>query len=253
MSRRAKESGSIYVLRNRVNGKCYVGQTIKVVATRVAEHKSHPKMLISKALRKYGRAEFDIFVVQGFPVSWLDKMEIAMIARLKTIVPMGYNCHLGGQATHGVSDSTREKLSIANKGNNSCWGRVLSETTKAKLRAANLGRRLTPEQKAKLSRAKLGIKFTEEHKRKIGAAHKGRVFSSERRHRMSLVRKGKRAGAESPRARPVRCIDTGINYDTVTQAEQAVGVATGCISGACSGRYKTSGGYHWQYREKESA
>ena len=45
MSREPK-SGSIYVLRNRVNGKCYVGQTIKAVARRIAEHQSHPEMLI---------------------------------------------------------------------------------------------------------------------------------------------------------------------------------------------------------------
>lgn len=43
---------------------------------------------------------------------------------------------------------------------------------------------------------------------------------------------------------PVRCVETGKIYQSQMEAERATGAEN--ISGCCTGRYKTSGGYHWE-------
>lgn len=47
--------------------------------------------------------------------------------------------------------------------------------------------------------------------------------------------------------RPVRCIDTGVEYPSISEAERQTGVNSSCISAACRGLKKTAGGYHWEY------
>ena len=54
--------------------------------------------------------------------------------------------------------------------------------------------------------------------------------------------------ASIKRRRPVKCIDTGITYESVTEACRAVGIKHhGNLVSACTGRYHTCGGYHWEY------
>lgn len=48
--------GIIYLLKNKINGKCYVGQTIKTLEERIYRHKykSNKKIMpISFAIKKY--------------------------------------------------------------------------------------------------------------------------------------------------------------------------------------------------------
>lgn len=45
----------------------------------------------------------------------------------------------------------------------------------------------------------------------------------------------------------VKCKETGIIYASTHQAQRKTGVSQGNISSCCNGRYKTAGGYHWQY------
>ena len=47
------------------------------------------------------------------------------------------------------------------------------------------------------------------------------------------------------RARPVRCVETGVVYPSQRSAEKDTGFAG--IHKACSGRQSTAGGYHWCY------
>lgn len=46
--------------------------------------------------------------------------------------------------------------------------------------------------------------------------------------------------------RRVRCIETGIVYNSGHGAERYLGIGHNCISMAISGRSKTAGGYHWE-------
>ena len=73
-----------------------------------------------------------------------------------------------------VSDSTREKLRAAKKGEkNPMYGKHLSDESKNKLSEARKGIHFTEEHKNKLSEAKKGHPVSEETKKKIGELKKG--------------------------------------------------------------------------------
>lgn len=50
-------------------------------------------------------------------------------------------------------------------------------------------------------------------------------------------------------SKEVLCVETGIVYESVRQAERVTGVQNTNISACCLGKYrhKTAGGYHWKY------
>ena len=55
-------------------------------------------------------------------------------------------------------------------------------------------------------------------------------------------------GGKNPRARKVRCIETGQVFDSIKEAQEWLG--KGNIRACCKGRSKTAGGYHWEYVEE---
>lgn len=57
----------------------------------------------------------------------------------------------------------------------------------------------------------------------------------------------KRRGKENYRARAVRCIETGVSYDTVTDAANATGAHVSAIVRVCKHAGKTAGGFRWEY------
>jgi len=60
-------SGLVYILKNKINGKIYVGQTIQRFEQRLRQHlfaaDSNSKQLIHKAFRKYGIDNFSIEII----------------------------------------------------------------------------------------------------------------------------------------------------------------------------------------------
>lgn len=50
----------------------------------------------------------------------------------------------------------------------------------------------------------------------------------------------------------VKCVETGEIYKTINEASENIGISSNGISNALKGRCKTSGGYHWEYVEKEN-
>lgn len=51
------------------------------------------------------------------------------------------------------------------------------------------------------------------------------------------------------RSKKVRCIDTGIIYESTKEAERQTSINQGNISKACRGIYKTAGGKHFMFEE----
>lgn len=55
-------------------------------------------------------------------------------------------------------------------------------------------------------------------------------------------------GTRTQRTRKrVRCIETGIIYESLTEASSKTGISQGSISECCNGKRKTAGGFHWEY------
>jgi group I intron endonuclease len=116
----------IYLLTNTVNGKRYVGQTVKTLSARWSQHKTfakngnagHNECPITRAIRKYGSDAFTAEVV--FTCSdkiALNKAEREYIVSFGTKSPNGYNVTDGGDGVSGWthSEETRRKIGEANK------------------------------------------------------------------------------------------------------------------------------------------
>jgi group I intron endonuclease len=82
---------TVYVIRNRINGKCRVGQTINLRQRLVGYLRD--KML-GKTIRKYGMTNFDVFYYT-IPYVYGDYLETKLIKEMNSIHPNGYNKNLG--------------------------------------------------------------------------------------------------------------------------------------------------------------
>ena len=163
--------GIIYVARNSITGKAYVGQTKYKLSDRKRAHKynsaSGGRGRFYNAIRKYG---FDVFgwaVLEECEIEDLDRRETYWIMILDTVKD-GYNLSLGGQGRRGHSEETKEKLRFAGvrrgmpplaleraiKVNS---GKHHSEETRSKQRSAALGRKWTPEMKEYIRNKRWGV------------------------------------------------------------------------------------------------
>lgn len=115
-------TGIIYLIRNLVNSKGYVGQTILTSRKRWSLHKSGARrgegFPIYRAIRKYGAENFSIKVLALVDPQQLDDLEKKYIKDLNTHVDngCGYNCDEGGRGNRGFfSKETRLKISSIQK------------------------------------------------------------------------------------------------------------------------------------------
>ena len=144
----------VYIIRNAVNGKIYVGQTCQTVELRLRSHFKQAKYgrgtHFCNAIRKYGEQVFSIdpiCIVRS--QKDLDYFEQSLIAALDSTNRLkGYNGTVGGE--HGtLSDDVKRKIGLANKGRKS-WraGRKcgpLSAAQKKKIGNFWRGKKHTPE------------------------------------------------------------------------------------------------------------
>ena len=57
--------------------------------------------------------------------------------------------------------------------------------------------------------------------------------------------------ANHSRGKPVKCVETGKEYWSASEAHRQTGIAISHICDACNGKLKTSGGFHWEWIKKE--
>lgn len=93
-------NGFIYIIRNTVNSKVYIGQTRTSVDQRWKEHLRHAQygdQVINRAMKKYGIDKFYIETLEICDVSILDEREIYYIDLYdSTDKSKGYNVSIGG-------------------------------------------------------------------------------------------------------------------------------------------------------------
>lgn len=105
---------SVYLIRNRVNGKGYVGITIKTLQDRLAEHirdaletkrysANGRRYPLQAAIEKYGPRSFTIELLEhAYGLSEAQELETHFIRELNTYASgtgprMGYNLSFGGE------------------------------------------------------------------------------------------------------------------------------------------------------------
>lgn len=91
----------IYLIKNNINGKCYVGKTLKSPKERFSEHlydaykPTEDNRPLYRAIKKYGKDNFSLHVLEECTDGLASEREIWYIKKLKTYAH-GYNATIGG-------------------------------------------------------------------------------------------------------------------------------------------------------------
>lgn len=205
----------IYKIKNLLNNKIYIGQSIDI-NKRLWEHKrkvikNNCKYPLYKSIRKYGTENFEFIIIELVTdYLKLDEREQYWMDYYKSYnKEYGYNLSptSGGsntgfkqseetkkkmaEARKGFKHSkeSKEKMSISKKGKKI---KPMSEKTKKKLAVFRLGKKLSHESKQKVSLSKKGIKRKEETKNKIAQTLKGRKLSEEIKIKISAALTGRK-------------------------------------------------------------
>lgn len=103
------EFGEIYIIKNFVNGKRYIGQTVQSSQERFSQHireayakgRKEYNYCLSRGIRKYGEESFDYAVLADkVPLDDLDLVEEHYIDMYQTTNPeLGYNNSIGHRDT----------------------------------------------------------------------------------------------------------------------------------------------------------
>lgn len=217
--------GVIYLIKNKINNKIYIGQTIHSFSERYKNgnllntHNIHLK----RAVLKFGHENF--YVDEVFDIAYskedLDKLEDMYIKIYKSYNrKYGYNLRLGG---------SRGKH---------------SEESKQKNRKAHLGRKLPKEFcKAISIRTKgernpfYGKHHTEKSRMKISEAHKKENLSKET---LDKMRRNNLKG-NNPFAKKIYCITTNEVFSYINEAALKYNIDSSSISKVCKGKLNWRG------------
>jgi group I intron endonuclease len=167
----------VYVITNNINGKVYVGQTIRTFKQRLKQHKDlkHSHNLLASALVKYGIDSFSHFENE-VPRELCDNFERNLIELYNSRTPHGYNLEGGGRSHWVVSPETRAKISKAQIGKkrNPQWRKNISEGLKKSRKNKVPRGKPSPETIDKIRKAHIGKKLSDSHKKKLSDAHLGK-------------------------------------------------------------------------------
>ena len=98
------------MLRNKINGKIYIGQTIRSIEERFKEHQkeSNGCVAIRNAIQYHGWCNFEKDLYEC-PDEDLNFDEELLIREMGTLSPHGYNLMEGGGACGKRSEETKQK------------------------------------------------------------------------------------------------------------------------------------------------
>lgn len=130
--------GHIYLITNTINGKQYIGCTIKPIEKRWRGHLNEARRgcayALHRAIRKYGAKSFQVECLEEVADSHeaLLAAEVRWIADLQSQVPRGYNLTDGGQGIDfSVPETRRRQIEGSRKRSASPeWLKAQSEAKK---------------------------------------------------------------------------------------------------------------------------
>lgn len=225
----------VYMHRNKINNKCYIGITKQYpedrwqngLGYRINKH-------FWNAIKTYKWENFEhIIFEEGLTKEEAAKKEILLIALYDTTNPeCGYNISTGGEC--GSAGVKR------------------SDDFKQRLHDVNIGKHLSEETKKKLSQQRKGKKrniiYSIDARRNISESKKGnknpnygKPLTEERKIIISQAR-----------SRAVIQLDFDGNfvaeYKSMAEAERKTGVKSSNICTCCQGIYEMAGGFKWMLK-----
>jgi len=264
---------NVYLVKNKFNGKGYVGITTVNIDWRIAGHlkdvEKGSTLPFHLALRKYGIESFDISSLQDCEsTDELKLAEVYWIDKLSTFIDNhGYNATRGGDGIFGHKHTleTRKKQSM------SARNKIVSSIARSNMSIAQK-KRFTSEENLKkhrdiLSKIDRSYVNTNAYKAKISAANTGKKRSKitceniskallARKYKMSEDKKlkisTKLIGNQCAKRCPILQYDLDgkfIAYHATTYAAaSSIGKKSpSAIIACCKGRISFAQGYIWKY------
>lgn len=238
-------------------GKVYIGITCQQPQKRWKNgfgYRNNP--LFYNAIQKYGWDSFTHEILfSDLTMQEACEIEERLIAQYKSYDKQyGYNVALGGE-TNRPTEQTKEKIcsSVTAKWQDEEYkqqtsqnmrGIKRSDVARENISKAQKKRFENPEERKKISERQIGTKRTESAKEKTSASLKRYYLDKEN---LEKLRKVRAQVNRAIRGKKVLCVETGVVYETVTDAAEAVKTDSGNISYVCKGKRHTAGGYHWAY------
>lgn len=254
--------GYIYMIKNKINTKCYIGQTIgKDVNTRWKEHirsaNTNGCPALYGAFRKYGVEQFDFKIICISFDEACDDLEINYISKFNSIAPNGYNLESGGNKNKIFHPETCKKISIALtckkhseerklKNSNSQKGKTHTEESKKKMSESRKGKKmnLSDEQRQKWSNRLKGHPVSDLTKQKVAEANKTRIWTDEMKQQIS------------EKLKKLKCKKVGKytldgilieSYNSITEAVEKSGTYREYISECCNNKRTKFINYIWKF------
>lgn len=213
-----KPYGYIYITTNLINGMRYVGQ--KKMNRNWKNYLGSGTWFL-KAVKKYGEENFSKIILDfANTPEELNEKEVSYIAFYNAVESDDfYNLSYGGHES--PTEETKEKI------RQSHIGLLAGE------KHPMYGKHHTKEAREKQSVSKKGKP----------SWNKGIPSSDEAKEKLKQSRQRIPVRGH----KPVRCVETGDIYNSVTDAERAIGCGSGSIGRVCRGLRKTLNGLHWEF------
>lgn len=237
----ADNISGIYVIRNTVNGRSYVGSSVNLrrrnnthflELRRSVHHNPH----LQADFDLLGREAFTFEVIEPCPPRDLPQREKHHIDILGVLDPTkGYN--IQPEPYKGIIPEEVSRL-ISQK----ATGRKLSESTKKKIGDFHRGKVMSNETRIKMSRSQTGKVKSQACREKCRLIHLGVKRTKEQRTRISEGRLNKKS---------VICFDDDQNisacFENIRAASREMNICRRSIQYVLQGRQQHAGGMCWRY------
>lgn len=166
----SKLYGVIYKATNIVNGKIYIGQTIRSLSRRITEHgkPSSSKSALTRAILKYGKDSFTFEVIDSaLTKNDLDSLEMRYISEYGSInKSVGYNIASGGSIGNPFKGFSKEEYDIVKE--------KISKTLKSKWESSSTDHKMSVLSRLDEGRNKYVSSLTNEDKERMSVNAKKR-------------------------------------------------------------------------------
>lgn len=242
------------------DGKKYIGATCQKLSRRWRNGESYKNCSrFAEAIEKIGWENIQHEVLEAdLTREEADEKEREYIEKFHTTeANYGYNLQGGGRTNFTTSPVTLEKQRISQ------LARITDEFREAARERSKKylethkpsfkGHHHTEETKkilSELRKGKSGYQWSENQKQDISNRIKGKHKTQETKDKLREAHIGNADGSKNPRARKIKCVETGEVFACGEDAAKWIGAKKACnIITCCKGKLKSAYGYHWEYAD----
>lgn len=242
------ELPGIYQIRNLVNNKVYIGSSNNLRNRKASHFKClksgrHENPHLQRAYNKYGKDNFIFEILE------LCTLEEQYIVEQKWInEKFGDNCY-NINPIASKPPSSKGKPDIHKKISKALKEYYKDPNNRLKSSLSKIRHKVSEETRHKLSIVNKGKQPSDKCIQAFKEYVKTRVISDETRHKISVAGLGRKhtEASKDKMKTKVICIETQQVFNSVQEAGEFAKVHYTGISKCCKKHKRTAGGYHWEY------